>query len=80
MRTTVELSDALAHRVRRYMKEHNRTLRSLVEAGLERVLAEQEPEGFQLRDAAFRGDIGFAPGASAEDIPRLIREMNDRKA
>ncbi len=78
MRTTIDLSDALAARVRAFIEKRRTTLRAVVEAGIERVLDEQAPtQGFELRDAAFRGEPGFAPGVTADDLPRLLREIND---
>lgn len=78
MRTTIDLSDALVNRVKKYMKRHKTTLRAVVEAGIERVLEERAPErGFQVRDASFLGAAGFASGSAAEDIPQRIRELND---
>ncbi len=78
MRATIELSDALAARVRAFMKKRRTTLRAVVEAGIERVLDEQAPaRGFELRDASFGGKPGFAPGMTAENLPRILREIND---
>lgn len=81
MRTTIELSDALASRVRAFMKKRRTTLRAIVEAGIERVLDEQAPtRGFQPRDASFGGKPGFAPGMTADDLPRIVREINDARS
>ena len=78
MRTTIDLSDALVSRVRAFMKKRRTTLRAIVEAGIERVLGEQAPaRGFQIRDASFRGKPGFSPGVTADDLPRIVREIND---
>lgn len=61
MKTTVEISDDLAQAVRRLAAEENTTLRSLIEAGLRRILEErQERPTFHLRDASFRGE-GLQP-------------------
>ncbi|MEK7703659.1 MAG: hypothetical protein AAB426_01775 [Myxococcota bacterium] len=81
MRTTIELSDALASRVRAFMKKRRTTLRAVVEMGIERVLDEQAPtRGFELREASFSGKPGFAPGVTADDVPQIIRELNDPTA
>lgn len=78
MRTTIEISDALANRAKKHMERHRTTLRALVEAGLERVLDEQSPaQGFRLREAAFEGEQGFLPGVAAEDIPQILKQLNE---
>jgi hypothetical protein len=78
MRTSVEISPALLKRVRALMKRRGTTLRALIEEGLERMLKDPEAEGgMQLRDAAFKGPLGFAPGVTAHDLPRLLAEMNE---
>ncbi len=53
------------------------TLRALIEEGLEHVVAESAPAGFELRDARFRGRTGFARGAGEQDIATAIREFNE---
>jgi len=78
MRTTVDLPDPLLKRARRFLKARGMTLRELLERGLREVLDNEAPEvGFELEDAAFSGDAGFAPGASAADVPSAIRHMNE---
>jgi len=78
MRTTVDISETLMKRVRQVMKKKGVTFRSLVEEGLERVLADASPrKGFRLRDARFKGELGFADGAGPEDIPRVLQEINE---
>jgi len=77
MRTSVEISDNLLKRVRALMTKRGTTLRALIEEGLERVVAERAPESPKVRDAAFRGRIGFAPGMGEQDIQRAIAEFND---
>jgi len=78
MRTTVEIAEPLLKRVRGLMKKRKVTLRTLVEEGLQRVLEEDAPkQGFQLRDASFKGETGFASGVSAEDLPDIIRKFNE---
>ena len=80
MRTTIELSDSLLARVRRIMAKRKVTLRALVEEGLRRVVDEEQgAPPFQLRDASFKGPLGFASGAGPEDIPRVLREVNESR-
>jgi Arc/MetJ family transcription regulator len=78
MRTSVEISDALLAKARKVMAARRVTLRSLVEEGLRRVLAERtEADHFELRDARFRGPPGFVEGRSERDVAAAIREFND---
>jgi len=56
MKTTVEISDALLRNVRKLAAREGVTLRTLVERGLHRVLAETSSGApFKLRRASFRG-------------------------
>jgi hypothetical protein len=56
MKTTIEISDSLLREVRRLAARERLTLRTLVERGLRRVLAETEqPAPFKLRRASFKG-------------------------
>jgi hypothetical protein len=56
MKTTVEISEALLRDVRRLAVREGVTLRTLVERGLHRVLAETNIGApFKLRRASFRG-------------------------
>lgn len=78
MRTTIELSDGILAQARRLMAKRKTTLRALVEEGLRKVLAEDRAAPpFKLRDASFKGKTGFARGADAEDIPDVLREINE---
>jgi Arc/MetJ family transcription regulator len=53
MRTTIEINDALARRVRAVMARRGTTLRALVEEGLRHVVAEGSAEQpFRMRDAS----------------------------
>jgi hypothetical protein len=71
MKTTVEISDALAEEARAVAARHKTTLRSLIEAGLRQVLREHRRKAqFRLRDASFRGR-GLQPEFRAADWPRL---------
>jgi hypothetical protein len=57
VKTTVEISDALLREVRRLAAREGVTLRTLVERGLHRVLAETKPGmPFELRRASFKGN------------------------
>ena len=56
MKTTVDISDALAEEAKAHARKENTTLRELIEAGLRLILrsrAQREP--FRLRDASFQG-------------------------
>lgn len=55
MKTTIELSDALATRAREVARQEGTTLRALVEDGLRQVLEARRQPRFELRDAAVDG-------------------------
>jgi hypothetical protein len=56
MKTTIELPDSLFKQARRYADAHRITMKTLVEQGLRKVLAEpQEQPPFKLRDASVQG-------------------------
>jgi hypothetical protein len=56
MKTTVEISDALAEEAKAVAARHKTTVRALIEAGLRHVLRERRRRTrFRLRDASFRG-------------------------
>jgi hypothetical protein len=56
MKTTVEISDPLLREVRELAAREGVTLRTLVERGLHRVIADtQRHAPFKLRRASFRG-------------------------
>jgi Arc/MetJ-type ribon-helix-helix transcriptional regulator len=61
MRTTVDLPDALARRVKHWVAERRTTFRELVILALEQAL-EEDDRPFRLRDAS-------AGDASSERIP-----------
>jgi len=68
-------------RVRERLKRRGQTLREAVIEGLRlTVLAEDPPRGrFELREAAFRGEVGFAPGFAADDLTVALRgDAEDR--
>jgi hypothetical protein len=57
MKTTVEISDALLREVRDLAAREGVTLRTLVERGLYRVIAERKRGApFKLRRASFKGN------------------------
>jgi hypothetical protein len=77
MKTTIEISDALLEAARQVSRQEKTTVRSLVEEGLRKVIAEREPgRGFRLRKATFKGAGLQAQitGASWEKIRDLIYE------
>ena len=56
MKTTVEISDALLREVRELAAREGVTLRTLVERGLHRIVAETKDSApFKLRRASFKG-------------------------
>ena len=63
MKTTLDISDPLLDQVRRIAARDGETLRSLVEQGLRKVVAERSAKAkpFKLRD----GSVG-TPGAPSE--------------
>jgi hypothetical protein len=77
MKTTIEISDALLEAARQVSRREKTTVRSLVEEGLRKVIAEREQGAkFRLRKATFKG-AGLQPqvaGASWEQIRGLIYE------
>ncbi len=79
MRTSVEIPDSLLARARRVMRRKGLTLRDLMLAGLRRSLddAERADKQFVLRDARWCGPVGFAPGVTADDLSRALRDMNE---
>ena len=67
MKTSVEISEPLARRVRAVMRTKRVTLRSLIEEGLERVIEEREPsKKYRLKDCSY-GSGGLANGLSFAD-------------
>ena len=77
MKTTIEISDALLEAARKVSRREKTTVRSLVEEGLRKVIAEREgSRTFKLRKATFKGN-GLQPqvaGASWDRIRDLIYE------
>ena len=55
MKTTIEISDALLSEARKLAAREGVTLRTLVERGLHRVIAEMKRPPFRMRDGRFEG-------------------------
>ena len=77
MKTTVEISDPLLREARKMAAREGVTLRTLIERGLHRVVADAKPSApFKLRRASFKGK-GLRPDlqdASWEHIRDLSYE------
>lgn len=71
MKTTVELSDALAEEAKAVARREKTTLRALIEAGLRQLLRDRRRKAsFQLRDASF-GGRGLRPEFRDGDWQRI---------
>lgn len=71
MKTTVEISDALAKEAKAVARRDKTTLRALIESGLRQLLRERRRgAAFQLRDASFEGR-GLQPEFRDADWQRL---------
>ena len=74
MKTTVEISDSLLREARRLAAREGVTLRTLIERGLHRVIAETEHTApFKLRRASFKGsgwqtELDGAPWDTLRDL------------
>ncbi|MSP88591.1 MAG: DUF2191 domain-containing protein [Alphaproteobacteria bacterium] len=56
MKTTIEISDSLLREIRKLAAREGVTLRTLMERGLHRVIAETKNDApFKLRPASFKG-------------------------
>jgi predicted transcriptional regulator len=79
MKTTIELPDALFKEARRYAEAHHVTMKTLVEQGLRRVLAEREQAApFKLRDGSFDGGSGMSPELKSwEQIRDIIYDPRE---
>lgn len=74
MKTTVEIPDALLREVRKLATREGVTLRSLVERGLHRIIAETEVDApFKLRRASFKGK-----GRQPEFVDASWERLRDR--
>lgn len=75
MKTTIEISDSLLRAARKMAAREGVTLRTLVERGLHRVVADtKQTKPFKLRRASFKGD-GLQPDmrdASWEKVRDLV--------
>ena len=81
MKTTVEISDSLLREARKVAARDGVTLRTLIERGLHRVLAETEQgPHFKLRRASFKGNglVAEPRDASWDKLRHLSYE--DRRA
>lgn len=71
MKTTIQIPDSLFEEARRVAQRERVTMRSLVEAGLRRVLDDHNKSGgFRLRKATFRGK-GLQPGLEGASWDRI---------
>lgn len=79
MKTTIELPDALFAQAQRHAKAHKMTMKSLMEQGLRRVMAEAKEETpFRMRDGSFKGGDGIAPGLESwEQIRDVIYDPSE---
>ena len=74
MKTTVEISDPLLREARKIAAREGVTLRTLIERGLHRVVAETRPgPPFRLRRVSFKGkglhpDLGDASWDRIRDL------------
>jgi hypothetical protein len=74
MKTTIEISDTLLREARKLATREGVTLRTIVERGLRRVVAETKPKTpFKLRRASFAGkglqeDVRDAAWETVRDI------------
>jgi hypothetical protein len=72
MKTTVEISDALAEEAKAIAAREKTTLRALIEAGLRLVVQERRRRSrFRLRDASFQGR-GLRPEFREGDWQRVL--------
>ena len=79
MKTTIDIADALMAEVKAAAAQDGRTVRSLVEEGLRKLLAEraETPRVRTLRDATFTG-TGMNPefvNAPWETFAELVYEL-----
>ena len=71
MKTTVDLDDAVLHRLREKAAAERTTMRELLGAALRQFLSPQtRARKFKLRDASFRG-TGTAPGIREGDWEQI---------
>jgi Arc/MetJ family transcription regulator len=71
MKTTIEISDSLLDEAKRLAAKEGTTIRSYVEQGLRRIVAERKSRGlFRLRQATFKGK-GLQPGVQDATWERI---------
>ncbi len=71
MKTTIEIADALLDEAKRVAANEDTTLRTLMEEGLRRALAERKQRRkFRLRRASFKGR-GLQPGVAGGSWERI---------
>jgi hypothetical protein len=71
MKTTLDISDPLLREARRIAVRERTTLRSLVEQGLRRIVADRKAaRPFRLRKASFKGN-GLVPELRDADWNKL---------
>jgi len=71
MKTTIEISDALAQEAKQLAAREKTTLRALVEAGLRQILRDRRSKArFRLRKASFGGN-GLQPQFRGADWQRI---------
>jgi len=71
MKTTIQLPDSLLKEARKLANEERRTLKSLMEEGLRRIVSERKRRGsFRLRKATFKGK-GLQPYLTGANWDRI---------
>jgi len=76
MKTTVEIADSLLESAKRRAAEEHRTMKELLEEGLRRVLADEEPrKPFKLRHVPPVQGEGLQPGIREGDW-ETIRDIS----
>jgi len=74
MKTTIHIADSLFEEARKIARQEKTTLKSLVDEGLRKVLAERRGRsagGFKLRQAAFKGQ-GLQPHLAGATWDRIL--------
>ena len=71
MKTTIDITDSILNDARRLAAREGLTVKTLVELGLRRVIAEKKrTDPFRLRKASFKGK-GLQPGVKDAGWDRL---------
>lgn len=70
MKTTIELTDDLALKAKRYAARHGMTLRAVIEEGIRLRLREPGRSAFKLRDRSVAGR-GLQPEFEDEDWSKI---------